>query len=107
MSESAGNGEFRQRLRMALSRTGISQAELARRIGVHPNLVNNWVAGRRHPSLQNLAALAPVLKVDIHWLVLGCSPPRASQRGDPIGERVRSLSSELIELVELARNAGD
>ncbi len=108
MSDPAQNQEFGDRLREALSRANISQVELGRRIGAHPNQVNSWVNGRRDPSFHYLAALAPVLKVKIDWLVLGAdSSPAPSPAGDRVSERVRSLGSELIELVELARRDGD
>jgi transcriptional regulator with XRE-family HTH domain len=93
--------QFNQRLRLALTRSGISQADLGRRIGAHQNLVSGWVAGRRHPSFRHLAALAPVLEVDINWLVLGSGEPPPA-RDDQIGRRLRHLGPELIELVELA-----
>jgi transcriptional regulator with XRE-family HTH domain len=99
--------EFDTRLQQALERARLSQADLARRIGSHPNLVNNWVTGKSHPSLEHLAAIAPALDVGIDWLVLGAPPPPALLREESIAERVRSLSSELIELVELARESAD
>jgi transcriptional regulator with XRE-family HTH domain len=98
--------EFNRRLRLALTRAGISQAELGRRIGAHQNQVSSWVAGKRHPSFRHLAALVPVLEVDIDWLVLGRGVERPTS-DDQIGRRLRDLGPELIELVELAREGGE
>lgn len=107
MSDPISAEDFKGRLRLALSRLGISQAELGRRIDAHPNLVNSWVSGKCYPSFRNLAAMAPVLEIDIDWLVLGRAAPPPLRHDDSVGERVRSLGSELIELVELARETGD
>jgi transcriptional regulator with XRE-family HTH domain len=99
--------EFKDRLRLALKRAEMSQAELGRRISAHPNLVGTWVRGTRYPSFQHLAALAPVLEVDIDWLVLGGEESPEPRRDDILGKRVRSLAPELIQLVELARRSTD
>jgi transcriptional regulator with XRE-family HTH domain len=99
--------EFETRLQRALERAGLSQAELARRIEAHPNLVNSWVSGRRRPSLAYLAKLAPALEVGTDWLLLGGAAPPPLGQDDQVAERVRGLGSELIELVELARRSID
>ncbi len=40
---------------------GISQADLARRIGVTHGVVSRWEAGTRRPSIDNLVVLAAAL----------------------------------------------
>jgi transcriptional regulator with XRE-family HTH domain len=99
--------EFKDRLRHALAAVEMSQAELGRRISAHSNLVGNWVRGERYPSFHHLAALAPVLGVDVDWLVLGRGELPPSRNDARLGERVRRLAPELIQLVELARESTD
>jgi len=38
--------------------TGLTQAELAKRIGVDPGHLNHWLKRRRDPSAQNLKLIA-------------------------------------------------
>lgn len=96
---------FDVRLREAIAAAGLTQLQLAREIGVHPNLVSSWARGQSLPSAPNLASLVSALRADADWLLLGRSTPR--DRSDPVAEKVRRLETELIELVDLARNRGD
>lgn len=98
--------EFGNRLREALVSAGLTQAALAKELGVHANVVNNWACGKGYPSLENLARLAPALGVGADWLIFGGSPPPVSPRANPVVERVRTLGPDLIRLVELAEGAG-
>lgn len=55
--------EFRVWLRTALSRQGLSQADLAWRFPfqVHPKTVADWCSGRGRPSYEHLVGLVAVL----------------------------------------------
>lgn len=57
-------------LEAALKKAGITQAELARRVGVTRGYVSGIVAGKKSPSIDLLAQLADALQVDIDELRL-------------------------------------
>lgn len=48
---------------------GISQAELARRIGKSPQQVHNWESGFRTPKLDALLKIAEALGVPLETLL--------------------------------------
>lgn len=50
------------KIRMKREAAGISQSELARRLGLDSTTVNKWEAGASLPRLGNLIALAGVLQ---------------------------------------------
>ncbi len=52
-------------IRLARSRTDLSQDDVADRLGITRNEVSRWETGRRSPTRRNRAALADVLKVDV------------------------------------------
>ena len=56
------------RLRSALERAGVSQAELARAMGVTRALVSHWANGVRRPSLKQVREIASRLEVSASWL---------------------------------------
>ena len=56
-------GEERQWLKDLLREHGLTQEELAKRIGVSRELVTNWISGRRRPSLKHLRRIAEVLGI--------------------------------------------
>lgn len=50
---------------------GISQKELAKRLGVSPVMVAHWEKGRRNPKLDTLAKIADALEVNLSRLYDG------------------------------------
>ena len=55
---------FVKRLRERMDATGVSQSELARRMGVTPSYVNQILSGHRHPGFETLEAVATALRCD-------------------------------------------
>ena len=63
-------------IRIALLRTekGLSQAELAQRIGVSASAIGMYEQGRREPSLDLLVQLARTFGVTTDYLLTGETP---------------------------------
>lgn len=60
------------RVRVARQRTGMTQGQLASRLGVTRGAVANWeVTARPKPSVSNLVEVANTTDVSIEWLATG------------------------------------
>lgn len=60
------------RLRLAIAKMGMTQAQLARACGVKPPSVNGWLNGKaKYLKGQNLLAAAKALNVSQDWLATG------------------------------------
>ena len=57
------------RLGLALEEAGMSEQQLAARLGSRASRVNNWTRGRQPPSLLSIVQVADVLGVSVDWLV--------------------------------------
>jgi transcriptional regulator with XRE-family HTH domain len=68
--------DIHDRIRRWRESQGITQAEMARRVGVHPSAVCKWESGEQDPLLGNLEKVAEVLGVKLHVL-LGTAPEPA------------------------------
>jgi len=79
---------LRVRLELALKRAGVSQAELARRVGREPASVSHWLSGRNEPTRQML----PVIEK-----ALGTSPGFLSMVGE-VSESERSTERTILDL---------
>lgn len=56
---------------------GLTQAQLAERLGVAQGTVANWMSGRRSPSdLDEFTKIAGALNVDVTWLMHGTEQQR-------------------------------
>ncbi|MEG3638058.1 LexA family protein [Magnetococcus sp. PR-3] len=77
------------RLCQALDQAGMSQSELARRVGIRPQTVQHVCAGHTKRSGYT-AEFAQVLGVRPEWLAIGKGPLRELMPGDP-NRMVRQL----------------
>lgn len=84
-----------ENIRALRAQRGMSQAELAERIGRKRSAVGNYESGVREPDLDTLRALAEALNVSVSELIGGdAADPRPAAELDPARRR----------LLELARN---
>lgn len=59
------------RLAQTVAALGITKAEAARVMGVSPQRLNGWLAGKHPPDLLALHRLHQRHRVTLDWLVLG------------------------------------
>jgi len=74
MSDPAQNLEARsigERIKKARKSVGLSQADLAARIGVSQPAIANWESGVHDPRRLMLAKLAEILETPLDWLAAG------------------------------------
>lgn len=76
-------GESIRRLRRA---AGLSQEELAERLGVSRQSVSLWEQGNTQPSLENLRAMTEILHTDFNTLLGGVETPAENAAEDASGE---------------------
>ncbi|MFO7853794.1 MAG: helix-turn-helix domain-containing protein [Paracoccaceae bacterium] len=88
---------FGDRLAAAREGLGLTQSQLASRLGVRLASVQNWEADRAEPRANKLQMLAGLLNVSIVWLLTGegegALTPAESENAE-----ARSLIAELREI---------
>jgi transcriptional regulator with XRE-family HTH domain len=60
---------FASRLSQAIARLPGSQADVAKKLGLSPKRLNNYVLGKRQPSLDDLANICVNLEISPNWLL--------------------------------------
>lgn len=68
------NTEFGQRLQQLRKTKGLSQEELADRVGVSRQAVSKWESGQTAPDLERLVALSEQLDTTTDYLLKGTNP---------------------------------
>ena len=63
------------RLRYARKTRRISQTVLVRMCGRGRRAVSMWEDGTTSPTARELAAIAAVLPIDLHWIITGRKKP--------------------------------
>ncbi|MEM9099615.1 MAG: helix-turn-helix transcriptional regulator [Pseudomonadota bacterium] len=87
---------FGDRLALAREMQGMSQAQLARRLGLKTATIQNWEDDRSEPRANRVQMLAGFLNVSIIWLMTG-EGEGAPLNGAP-AEDMMSLVEELRDL---------
>jgi len=104
MSEEATTREaIANRLRLARERSGLSQGQVARLLGIHRPAVTEIEAGRRKVSAEELAQLAELYAVSMSWITRGDSS-LDEQAEDEIKLAARELSRLRPEDVKAVLN---
>jgi HTH-type transcriptional regulator, cell division transcriptional repressor len=98
---------FGDRLALAREATGMSQAQLAHRMGIKIQTLRNWEENRSEPRANRFQMLAGMLNVSMAWLMSGHGEaPAASptQNGDEAvkwcAAEARALRVEQLRLAE-------
>lgn len=82
------------RIRVARQRAGLSQQELASRLGISRGAVSNWENdGGTLPATERLQRIAVVTGVSFEWLATG----RGSILHDPGEDAVMAADMEMVE----------
>ncbi|MEM1387270.1 MAG: helix-turn-helix domain-containing protein [Pseudomonadota bacterium] len=97
---------FGDRLAAAREALGLSQADLARRIGIKIKTLQGWEDDLSEPRANKLSMLAGILNVSMIWLLNGEGPGLSEPTDYTLPEEVSALLTELRQLKgTLARTA--
>lgn len=97
-----------ERLRQVIKYGGVSQAEFARRCGVDPPRVTDWLSARQLPSAAHLIAIGERLGLSLDWLLFGDAPDGTTDETRPVyrGQvrRQATLESDLERAIARLAN---
>ncbi|MEL7462512.1 MAG: helix-turn-helix domain-containing protein [Pseudomonadota bacterium] len=100
---------FGDRLAVARDGIGLTQAQLAKRLGVRKSTIEKWEEDRSEPRSNRLQMLAGVLNVSLVWLMTGEGVGVAHAHdgeGATAEETLRELSTICAEQRRLAERVG-
>jgi len=102
--------EIGGRLRMARETAGLSQGQVAKRLGMHRPTISEIEAGRRRVSGEEIAAFSELYGVDANWITEGSNT--TSEGTDKIMLAARQLSKlknkdldRLLGLLQMLRGS--
>lgn len=61
--------QIRARIAEAITQSGMSQTELARRLGIKQPTVGQYLSGRALPALDTLANMCKILDIDANYIL--------------------------------------
>jgi len=106
---SDGAATFGDRLALARESQNLTQEQLARRIGLRLQTVQNWEADRSEPRSNRLQLLAGMLNVSMVWLLTGAGEgaPARREQGADLPEELKSILDEIRDLRLASAKTGE
>ena len=98
MSEKILLGE---RIANARTERGLSQQDLANRLGIKKSTMEHWESGKTAPRANRLNQLAGVLNVPLLWLMAGSDMPPSSM--GPESHETTGLEGRLLRAERLVQ----
>lgn len=81
--------DWRLRAARLRDRQGLSNVDIARRMGCTPAAVGHWLKGRREPTLDDIERLASILGVGSAELLFGISTELSTEDRETVADFVR------------------
>ncbi len=108
---SGDNATFGDRLTAARDAQGLSQAELARKLGVKLKTIQGWENDTSEPRANKLQMVAGVLNVSIRWLLTGegegvSEPATSEEIAAGAQDILRDLQQMRTQMTQLATRMG-
>lgn len=82
-------------LKKLLYENDINSAQLARKCGIPPQTINNWLSGQEPRSLSQIKAVADYFDVTVDYLVYGIS----EKKKDKIEDYAEEINAGTFEVV--------
>jgi len=90
-----GDSAFGERLRYLREKAGLSQTDLAKKLGYkRSSSISNLETGKSPPDLQILQKIASCFNTNLHWLITGKPSPDGEAWRESYGELFRMYSSD-------------
>lgn len=89
---------FGDRLAAAREKSGLSQAALAKRLGVKASTVRKWEDDLAEPRANRLSMLAGLLGVSMGWLITGTGEGVEAPDVDTLDADMAAMMAELREV---------
>ena len=89
---------FGDRVAAAREAAGLTQKDLARRLGVRLSTVRGWEDDRSEPRANRLSMMAGLLNVSMMWLINGQGDGLPAPDHDPLPRDMRMLLADLRTL---------
>lgn len=105
MSTRSSDYTLGERICKARDASGLSTAQLARRLGIKTSTMQSWESDRSEPRSNKLVLLAGVLNVSPTWLLVGRGTPPYSEA--PTNADLDSMRVALDRIQKQAQDLAD
>ncbi|APG47489.1 helix-turn-helix domain-containing protein [Phaeobacter porticola] len=98
---------FGDRVAAAREAAGMTQAQLARRLGIKKSTLAGWEQDLSEPRANKLSMLSGLLNVSMRWLLTGEGDGMEAPAGEQMPQDLAAVMTELRQLREDLRSNAD
>ncbi|UWS02694.1 helix-turn-helix domain-containing protein [Phaeobacter inhibens] len=98
---------FGDRVAAARDAAGMTQAQLARRLGIKKTTLAGWEQDLSEPRANKLSMMAGLLNVSMRWLLTGEGEGMEAPTGEQVPQDLVAVMTELRQLREELRGNAD
>ncbi|AUQ49478.1 helix-turn-helix domain-containing protein [Phaeobacter inhibens] len=98
---------FGDRVAAARDAAGMTQAQLARRLGIKKTTLAGWEQDLSEPRANKLSMMAGLLNVSMRWLLTGEGEGMEAPAGEQVPQDLVAVMTELRQLREELRGNAD
>ncbi|ATG36142.1 MULTISPECIES: helix-turn-helix domain-containing protein [Phaeobacter] len=98
---------FGDRVAAARDAAGMTQAQLARRLGIKKATLAGWEQDLSEPRANKLSMMAGLLNVSMRWLLTGEGEGMEAPAGEQVPQDLAAVMTELRQLREELRGNAD
>ncbi|AFO88000.1 helix-turn-helix domain-containing protein [Phaeobacter inhibens] len=98
---------FGDRVAAARDAAGMTQAQLARRLGIKKTTLAGWEQDLSEPRANKLSMMAGLLNVSMRWLLTGEGEGMEAPAGEQVPQDLAAVMTELRQLREELRGNAD
>ncbi|MFV1441338.1 helix-turn-helix domain-containing protein [Phaeobacter sp. JH20_36] len=98
---------FGDRVAAARDAAGMTQAQLARRLGIKKSTLTGWEQDLSEPRANKLSMMAGLLNVSMRWLLTGEGEGMEAPAGEQMPQDLAAVMTELRQLREDLRSNAD
>lgn len=93
-----------ERVRLARTNQGMTQAQLAKALQVSPHFVSNIEQGKQTMSVITLSAICETLDVSADWILHDCTPESRRMTDEELARKLKECSpkekSAMLKLLD-------
>ncbi|AEH47105.1 helix-turn-helix domain-containing protein [Parageobacillus thermoglucosidasius] len=89
-----------ERLKLCREKKGLSQKEVAEKIGIKNNTLSNYESGERRPDYETLCKLADLYEVSLDYLIKGQEHKEEKENKNLFFFDIEGLTEEEIEEIK-------
>ena len=97
---------FSEKLKKIMFEKGITQKELAEKLGVSQAFISSWQVGKRHPKLSSIKKIAKAVNVPVNYFITDEHEQKDIKNSKDLIIQMKELELRILKIEKLLEKNG-